>query len=150
MTDPGRPPDAPLTSIGGEPLDPSVDLVRVAARGLVAGTLAGIGAAAAVLAIVRFLLRNAAPSDLPDTGAAFFVLVIGTLGAMVLGGAVAWRGLFPVRSPYRRGIFSLIAGFATFVGALLATPVHYFLGVPGLLVLSAACVVSALALTRRK
>ncbi|HEU4830066.1 MAG TPA: hypothetical protein VFT04_12810, partial [Gemmatimonadales bacterium] len=143
VTAPGSTPDPPLTSIGGEPLDPSVDLVRVAARGLAAGVLAGIGAAAVVLAIVRFLLRNAAPSDMPDTGAAFFVLVFGTLGAMGLGGAVAWRGLAPVRSPYRRGIFSLIAGFATFVGALLATPVHYFLGTPGLLALAGACLLSA-------
>lgn len=149
MTDPGRVPD-PLVSIGGEPLDPSVDLVRIAARGLLAGVLAGVGAAAIVLAAVRFLLRNAAPSDVPDTGAAFLVLVAGTLAAMTIGGGVAWRGLAPVRSPYRRGVFAMIAAFATFVGALLATPVHYFLGIPGLLALSAVSLLAALALVRRR
>lgn len=150
MTDPGQAPGAPLTSIGGEPLDPSVDLVRVAARGLLAGVLAGIGAAAIVLAAVRFLLRNAAPSDVPDTGAPFLVLMAGTLAAMALGGSVAWRGLAPVRSPYRRGVFAMIAAFATFVGALLATPVHYFLGIPGLLALSAAALAAARALARTR
>ena len=149
MTDPGRAPQPPLTSIGGEPLDPSVDLVRVAARGLLAGVLAGVATAALVLALVRFLLRDAAPSDVPDTGAAFLVLAIGTLFAMGVGGGVAWRGLAPVRSAYRRGVFAMIAGFATFVGALLATPVHYFLGIPGLLGLSALALVAAITLARR-
>jgi hypothetical protein len=143
-------PDPPLVSIGGEPLDPSVDLVRVAARGLLAGVLTGIGAAAIVLAAVRFLLRNAAPSDVPDTGLPFLLLVLGTIAAMALGGGVAWRGLAPVRSPYRRGVFAMIAAFATFVGALLATPVHYFLGIPGLLALSAASLLAAYALARRR
>lgn len=149
VTVPGREPDPPLTSIGGEILDPSVDLVRVAARGLLAGILAGVGAAALVLVAVRLLLRDAAPSDVPDTGAAFYVLVIGTLSAMCLGGGVAWRALAPVASPFRRGVFSMIAAFATFVGALLATPVHYFLGAGGLVVLSAICLLSAFKLSRR-
>ena len=150
MTDPGRMPDPPLVSIGGEPLDPSVDLVRVAARGLLAGVLAGIGSAAIVLAAVRFLLRDAAPSDVPDTGLPFLVLMTGTLAAMAIGGSVAWRGLAPVRSPYRRGVFAMIAAFATFVGALLATPVHYFLGIPGLLALSALSLTGAFVLARAR
>jgi hypothetical protein len=143
-------PDPPLVSIGGEPLDPSVDLVRVAARGLLAGVLAGIGSAAIVLAAVRFLLRDAAPSDVPDTGLPFLVLMTGTLAAMAIGGSVAWRGLAPVRSPYRRGVFAMIAAFATFVGALLATPVHYFLGIPGLLALSALSLTGAFVLARAR
>ena len=150
MTDPGRMPDPPLVSIGGEPLDPSVDLVRVAARGLLAGVLSGIGSAAIVLAAVRFLLRDAAPSDVPDTGLPFLVLMTGTLAAMAIGGSVAWRGLAPVRSPYRRGVFAMIAAFATFVGALLATPVHYFLGTPGLLALSALSLTGAFVLARAR
>jgi hypothetical protein len=149
VTSPGPAPEPPVTSIGGELIDPSVDLVRVAARGLLAGILAGIGTAALVLAAVRFLLRNAAPSDVPDTGAAFLLLVAGTLFAMSIGGGVAWRGLAPVASPFRRGVFSMIAAFATFVGALLATPVHYFLGIAGLLALSALCLAAAFALSRR-
>jgi hypothetical protein len=149
VTAPGAAPDPPLTSISGEPLDPSVDLVRVAARGLLAGILAGVGAAALVLASVRFLLRGAAPSEVPETGAAFFVLVIGTLSAMAFGGAVAWRGLAPVASPFRRGVLSMIAAFATFVGALLATPIHYFLGAPGLVALAGVSLLAAFALSRR-
>ena len=150
MTGPERTPDLPLTSIGGEPLDPTVDLVRAAARSLLAGTLAGVGAAAIVLAVVRFLLRGAAPSDLPATGAPFFVLAFGTLAAMAIGAAVTWRGLAAIRSPYRRGVFAMIAGFATFVGALLATPVHYYLGISGLLALSAVSLLAGFALARRR
>ena len=149
MTDPVRAPDPPITSIGGEPLDPAVDLVRVAARALLTGVLAGVGTAAIVLAAVRFLLRDAAPSDLPDTGTPFFVLAFGTLAAMGIGAAVTWRGLAPIPSPYRRGVFAMIAGFATFVGALLATPVHYFLGAAGLLALSAISLLASVALARR-
>ena len=121
----------------------------MAARGLHAGIDARNGAAALVLASVRFLLRGAAPSDVPETGAALYVLVIGTLAAMAIGGTVAWRGLAPVASPFRRGVLSMIAAFATFVGALLATPIHYFLGAPGLLALAGVSLLAAFALSRR-
>ena len=51
-----------LTSIGGDPLDPTVDLVRVTIRGMLVATLAGVGVAALALALVRLLLAGAAPS----------------------------------------------------------------------------------------
>jgi hypothetical protein len=139
-----------VTSIGGEPLEPGVDLVRIAARGLLAGILTGIGAATLVLTLVRYLLRNAPASDVPDAGAPFYLLVIGTMAAMAIGGAVAYRALGAIRSPFRRGIFSLIAAFATFVGALVATPVHYFLGTAGLLAFGALAGGTGLALSRRR
>ena len=146
----GPAPSPPPTSISGEPIDPSVDLVRVAARGLVVAVLAGVGAAGLVLSLVRVLLRNAAPSDVPSTGAAFYLLVFGTMGAMGASSAIAWRYLAPISSPFRRGVFAMIAAFATFVGALLATPIHYFLGQAGLLGFSASCLAAAFALGRRR
>lgn len=146
----GTSPSPPRTSISGEPIDPSVDLVRIAARGLFAGTLAGVGAAGMVLWLVRVLLRNAAPSELPNTGPAFYVLVFGMMAAMGAASLTAWRHLAPISSPFRRGVFAMIAAFATFVGALLATPIHYFLGQPGLIGFSMLCLAGALALGRRR
>lgn len=139
-----------LTSIGGDPLDPSVDLVRVAARAMLVATLAGVGVAALALALVRLLLAGAAPTDAPSAGPAFYVLVGGMIVAMAAGAGTAWMRLGAMASPFRRGVFSLIAAFATFVGALLATPVHYRFGQPGLLGYAAACLVFALWLGRRR
>ena len=145
---PGSTPPRP-TSIGGEPLDPEVDLVRLAARGLTRAVLAGIGAATIVLALVRLILAGAAPSDVPDTGPAFYLLTFGMLGAMALGAGIAWRQLGRLSSPFRRGVFAMIAAFATFVGALLATPVHFHFGLGGLLGLGALAFGLALLLRPR-
>ena len=98
----------------------------------------------------RYLLRNAPASDVPEAGAPFYVLVLGTMAAMAVGGAVAFRALRAIRSPWRRGVFAMIAAFATFVGALMATPVHYFLGTPGLVVFGAVAGSAGLALARRR
>jgi hypothetical protein len=137
------------TSIGGEPLDPEVDLVRLAARGLTMAALAGIGSATVVLALVRLLVADAAPSDVPDTGPAFYLLTFGMLAAMGLAAGIAWRQLRRLSSPFRRGVFAMIAAFATFVGALLATPVHFHLGLAGLLGLGALSIALAVLLRPR-
>jgi len=146
VSGPGVP---PVTSIGGEPLDPSVDLVRVVARGLAVAVLAGSGTAGLVLALVRVALRNAPPADVPRTGPEFYLLVFGILGAMGVAAAVAWRRLAPISSPWRRSVFAMIAGFTTFVSALLATPLHFYLGQPGLLAASTLALALAFALGRR-
>jgi len=144
----GGPP--PLTTIAGEPVDPEVDLVRVAARGLVVAVMAGIGVAALALVLVRMLMAGAPPSDAPNAGLPFYVLVFGTFAAMGTAVFTAWRLLAPIASPFRRGVLAMITAFATFVGALLATPIHYYLGVPGLLGLSLAALGGALVLGRRR
>lgn len=139
-----------LTSIGGDPLDPTVDLVRVTIRGMLVATLAGVGVAALALALVRLLLAGAAPSDTPSPGPAFYVLITGMAAAMAVGAGTAWLRLSAMASPFRRSVFSMIAAFATFVGALLATPIHYRLGQPGLLGYAATCLTLALVLGRRR
>jgi hypothetical protein len=139
-----------VTSIAGDPIDPTVDLVRVAVRGMVVATLAGVGVAALVLALVRTLLSGAAPTDTPAAGPAFFVLIGGMIAAMGVGAGTAWLRLSAMASPFRRGVFAMIAAFATFVGALLATPVHYRFGQRGLLGYAAACLALALLLGRRR
>ena len=70
--------------------------------------------------------------------------------AMAVGAGTAWLRLSAMASPFRRGVFSMIAAFATFVGALLATPIHYRLGQPGLLGYAATCLTLALVLGRRR
>ena len=139
-----------ITSIAGDPIDPAVDLVRVAVRGMVVATLTGVGVAALVLALVRTLLSGVAPTDTPSAGPAFFVLIGGMIAAMGAGAGTAWLRLSAMASPFRRGVFAMIAAFATFVGALLATPVHYRFGQPGLLGYAAACFALALLLGRRR
>jgi hypothetical protein len=141
---------SPPTNFAGEPLDPSVDLVRVATRGVTVALLRGIGCSALVLALVRMLLARAAPSDIPDTGAVFFVLVLGVLGAMLLAAATAWHRLAPITSGYRRGGLSLVSAFGTFLGALVATPIHYFFGQPGLIGVGLVCVAASLVLGRSR
>ena len=143
-------PGQSVTSIAGDPIDPTVDLVRVAVRGMVVATLAGVGVAALMLALVRTLLSGAAPTDTPSAGPAFFVLIGGMIAAMGVGAGTAWLRLSAMASPIRRGVFAMIAAFATFVGALLATPVHYRFGQPGLLGYAAACLALALLLGRRR
>jgi len=143
-------PGQSVTSIAGDPIDPTVDLVRVAVRGMVVATLAGVGVAALMLALVRTLLSGAAPTDTPSAGPAFFVLIGGMIAAMGVGAGTAWLRLSAMASPFRRGVFAMIAAFATFVGALLATPVHYRFGQPGLLGYAAACLALALLLGRRR
>lgn len=146
----GPAPGPRLTSIGGEPLDPTVDLVRLSIRAMFVATLAGVGVAALALALVRVLLAGAAPSDTPSAGPAFYVLVAGMVAAMGVAAGTAWLRLSALASPFRRGVFAMIAAFATFVGALLATPVHYRFGQAGLLGYAAACLALALVLGRRR
>jgi hypothetical protein len=139
-----------ITSIAGDPVDPTVDMVRVAVRGMVVATLAGVGVAALALALVRALLAGAAPTDTPAAGPAFYVLIAGMLVAMGVGAGTAWLRLSAMASPFRRGVFAMIAAFATFVGALLATPVHYRFGQAGLLGYAAVALGLSLALGRRR
>jgi hypothetical protein len=148
MTTPGAGPR--VTSIAGDPVDPTVDMVRLAARGMLVATLTGVGVAALALALVRTLLAGAAPTDTPSAGPAFYVLLFGMITAMGVAAVTAWLRLAAMASPFRRGVFSTIAAFATFVGALLATPVHFRFGQPGLLGYAALSLALAFGLGRRR
>lgn len=91
---------------------------------------------AVVLYGVQAILAGAPASDTPVTGGpAPLLLLSGTLGALLVSAAVAWRGLAPVDSYYRRGGLAVVSAFGTFVMAVLATPLHHFFGAGALIAL---------------
>lgn len=130
---------------GGEAVDPARDRPGLVIRTLLGGTLAGTAAVAFVLWCVRTLLAGAAASDRPvTTGPAFYVLMFGTLAAVALAVAIAWRMLAPLSSSWRRGVFAMISGFGTIVAALGAAPIHHTWGRTGLAMLAGAGAAGAL------
>lgn len=113
----------PLRSIGGEPLEPGVDLAGLALRTLGLGAALGAALQFVVLWGTRALQHNAPPSDTPDVGGIFYFVIFGTLASMAVGGGTSWALLAPVGSPWRRAGLSAIAAFATLVAAAFAVPV---------------------------
>jgi hypothetical protein len=142
-----------LTNIGGEPVDPARDRPGFALRTLLGATLAGTSSVALVLWGVRALVDQAPASDRPVvTGPAFWLLVGGTMAAMLLAAALAWWRLAPLSATWRRGAFSMISGLGTVTAAIAATPIQQFYGRRGLLIMALATgVLGAIALrpTRR-
>jgi hypothetical protein len=137
------------TNFAGEPVDPARDLVAMALRGMGFAISLGSAVAGLVLWIVRQLVGGApAPEDAAPPGAAAALLLWGTLLALGVSAAAAWHRLEPIGSYYRRGGLSLVCGFATFIVAVLAAPLHHWLGSPGLLGLVAAGLVGALVFRR--
>jgi hypothetical protein len=126
----------PLHTIGGEPLIPGVDLAGLALRALGFGAALGSAAECVVLWATRMLTAHQAPTDTPDAGALFWVVILGTLASMGVGGGTVWSLLAPVGSPWRRAGLSAIAGFATLVAAALAVPVDANFGPQALLALA--------------
>jgi hypothetical protein len=103
---------------------------------------AAIGLGTAVVALVLYgvqaLMAGAPASAYPVTrGPVPLLLLAGTLGALAVSAGVAWHRLRPVDSYYRRGGLALVSAFGTFVMAVLATPLHHFLGPGALLGLAA-------------
>ena len=126
----------PLHTIGGEPLQPGVDLAGLAMRALGFGAALGSACQCVVLWATRMLTSHQAPTDTPDVGALFYVVVFGTMASMVVGAGTVWSLLAPVGSPWRRMGLSAIAGFATLVAAALAVPVDATYGPQALLALA--------------
>ncbi|HEU5170595.1 MAG TPA: hypothetical protein VFU46_08650 [Gemmatimonadales bacterium] len=60
------------------------------------------------------------------------LLLAGTIGGPVLGGAITWWLLAPIASVYRRAALSLVSGFAAFVAMFAGMPVHQAFGRAGL------------------
>jgi hypothetical protein len=120
----------------------------LAATSVVAGLTAGlalVGATVAALDAVRPPPGTAEPA----LGIAFYLLVTGTLGSLVLAGVVAWRLLAPLDSTYRRGGLALVSAFATVPTMLLYQPLDAAFGMPGLLAAAALAAGAAWLLCRR-
>ena len=110
-----------------------------------------LGTAVVALALygVQAVKAGAPASDAPVTsGPAPLLLLTGTLGALLVSAAVTWHRLRPVDSYYRRGGLAMLSAFATFVMAVLAAPLHHFLGSGALVGLAGASGLLGLLLLR--
>jgi len=111
----------------------------------------GTAVAALTLFGVQALMSGATASSTPVTsGPAPVLLLAGTMAALLLSAAVAWHMLAPIDSYYRRGGLSIVSAFGTFVMAVLATPLHHFLGPAALLGLAAVAATAGVLLARER
>lgn len=113
----------PLRTIGGDPVQPGVDLAGLAMRTLGLGAALGAALQFVVLWGTRVLQHKAPPTDTPEVGGIFYFVIFGTMASMAAGGGTSWALLAPVGSPWRRAGLSAIAAFATLVAAAFAVPV---------------------------
>lgn len=126
-----------------------VATLGLAFRGLAFGVLLGTAVIAMALWLVRTLQLAAPPATLPNTaGPQAMILLAGTLAGVLAGGTAAWFLLRPVDSLYRRAAFSMVAGFATLVAALVSMPLDRAFGRTGLLALAGLAVLGCLWLSR--
>jgi hypothetical protein len=114
-----------------------VDPVRLALLAMGSGMSFGL-AAVSLTVIGVDLARPRTPPPTLAAGPAFYLLVFGTLGSLMLAGAVAWHLLAPIPSTYRRGGLSLVTGFATVLPMLLCMAANQLAGRAGLTVLAVA------------
>jgi hypothetical protein len=126
------------------------DLVGLAVRSVAFAIAAGTALVALTLWGVQRLLAGAPASETAVvSGPAPVLLLLGTVGALCLSGALAWHRLASIESYYRRGGLSILSAFGTFLMAILAAPLHYFAGAIGLLGLALVAGATAAALVRR-
>jgi len=132
----------PIEADGSE--DASGDLVVLAIRSVAIGIFFGTAVIALALWGVR-TLQLSSPPEPPQLGSApGMLLVAGTFGGLLAGGAVAWSLMAPIGSLYRRGALSMVGGFGTLVVSLLTIPLDRSLGRAGLLLLALACAAGCL------
>ena len=134
----------PLHTIGGEPIQPGVDLAGLALRTLALGAAIGAGLECVVLWGTRALMAGVAPTDTPDVGGVFYFVIFGTMGSMAAGGVTTWACLAPVGSVWRRAGLSAIAAFATLVAAAVAVPLDANFGPTSLLAAAGVAALAAL------
>jgi hypothetical protein len=135
-------------SATGEPAAP--DHVGLALRAILAGVLAGLGAVAAMMWLVRTLqVSGAAPRAPTPSDPIATIILGGWMGGAFLGGLAAWSLLSPLRSAYRRGGLAMVAGFAGLLVAFVTAPVDSLFGRWGLLALAALAAVGFVMLARR-
>jgi len=94
------------------------------------------------------LVRPATPPGLAS-GPAFYLLLFGTIGGLILAGVVTWRLLAPILSTYRRGGISVVTAFATVLPMLLCMVANQLAGRIGLVALAGIALLAALALGAR-
>ncbi|MGH7536282.1 MAG: hypothetical protein ACREMG_11975 [Gemmatimonadales bacterium] len=111
--------------------------------------LLGAALVSLVLWGVQALVSQQAPGREPVTQGSAPVLLGGTLTAMLASASAAWSRLAPIGSAYRRGVLAIICAFGTFLVALLAAPLHHYLGPWSLLALAALAGVGLIPLSRR-
>ena len=140
MTTPSEP-DAP-----GLP-DPLGLIAAAVPLGILAGTLT----VTATVFLVTVLRERAggAPAANAASAPTLYVLLGGTFLGVLVAAATTWLALSPVRNAYRRVMFGTVSAFATVVVMLVTTPVHAFLGRPGLAGLAGVCLVGIGLLGRR-
>src|SRR5882724_2029928 len=127
----------PLHTIGGEPVTPGVDLAGLAMRAPGFGAALGSACQCVVLWATRMLTAHQAPTDAPDVGALFYLVVFGTLASMAVGAVTVWTLLAPIGSMWRRTGLAAIAGFTTLIGAAAAVPIDAVYGPHALLAAAA-------------
>jgi hypothetical protein len=121
----------------GEIIDPARDRPGLVFRVLIGAIATGTALVALALWTVRTLLADAPASEQAVVnGPAFFILILGTFGAVAAAAALGWWLLAPLSSSWRRGVFAMISGFGTVVAALLSAPVHHAWGRGGLALLA--------------
>ena len=125
-----------------------MDPIRLAVLAMGSGMAFGLaGVTLTVLGVD--LVRPAAPPPSPTAGPAFYLLAFGTIGGLILAGAVAWRLMAPIPSTYRRGGLSLVTGFATVLPMLLCMLANQLAGRVGLVTLAVAALAVAALLAAR-
>ena len=111
----------------------------------------GTAVAAVTLFGVQALLAGAPASGTPVTsGPAPALLLAGTMTALLVSAAIAWHLLAPIGSYYRRGGLTMVSAFGTFMMAVLATPLHHFLGPLALLALAGVAGTAGVLLARER
>ncbi|MDH4130958.1 MAG: hypothetical protein OEW17_01720 [Gemmatimonadota bacterium] len=132
----------------GEPAAP--DHVGLALRAIAAGVLAGVGATALALFVVRGLQAQApVPSTPVTTGLIPNLILAGWLGGACIAALLAGWVMKPIASSYRRGGFAMVAAFAALALALVTMPADAMFGRSGLLTLGAAGLAGGAALAWR-
>ncbi len=127
------------------------DPLGLIAAAVPTGVLAGTLTVTAAVFVVTLLREHtpAVPSANLAASPAAWVLLGGTLLGVLVAAATTWAALSPVHNPFRRAMFGTVSAFATVVAMLVTTPVHAFLGRPGLAGLAVLCVLGLLFLGRR-
>jgi hypothetical protein len=125
-----------------------VDPIRLAFLAMGSGMAFGL-AVVSVTVLGVDLVRPATPPPGTASGPAFYLLLFGTIGGLILAGVVAWRLLAPILSTYRRGGISLVTAFATVLPMLLCMVANQLAGRIGLAALAGVALLVALALGAR-
>ena len=125
-----------------------MDPVSLAAAAMGAGLSAGLALVGLTVAALAAVRPPPGASE-PAVGAPLYLLLAGTLGALLLAGIVTWRLLAPLPSTYRRGGLALVSAFATVPVMQVYRPLDTAFGPPALLAVAALAATAAWLLARR-